>query len=101
MNHGTALCKFWIQIDKDEQLERFQARQRIPYKNWKITDEDWRNRERWDDYIDAVEDMVALTQNLQAPWVLVEGNDKSFARIKVLKTVCQQLEAAIDRRKFG
>ena len=101
VNRGTALCKFWIQIDKDEQLERFQARQRIPYKNWKITDEDWRNRERWDDYIDAVEDMVALTQNLQAPWVLVEGNDKSFARIKVLKTVCQQLEAAIDRRKFG
>ena len=96
--NGAVVCKFWIQIDKDEQLRRFKERQQITYKNWKITDEDWRNRERWDDYTDAVEDMVALTQNPHAPWVLVEGNDKNFARIKVLKTVCQQLESALAKK---
>ena len=70
LNHNTVLCKFWIQIDEDEQLRRFKERQQIPYKNWKITDEDWRNRERWDEYEDAAEDMVAFTQTPEAPWGL-------------------------------
>lgn len=98
LNHNTVLCKFWIQIDEDEQLRRFKERQQIPYKNWKITDEDWRNRERWDEYEDAAEDMVAFTQTPEAPWVLVEGNDKKYARVKVMRTVCQQLEAALEER---
>jgi polyphosphate kinase 2 (PPK2 family) len=95
-DHGVVLCKFWLQISKDEQMRRFRQRQRVPYKQWKITEEDWRNRKRWDRYTDAVDDMVALTHNRRAPWVLVEGNDKCYARLKVLRTVCQQLEAALE-----
>jgi AMP-polyphosphate phosphotransferase len=92
------VCKFWIQIDKDMQLARFEERQNTPYKEWKITDEDWRNREKWDAYDVAVDDMIHLTHHKNAPWVLVEGNDKSWARIKVLETVCGQLEKALKNR---
>ena len=95
LDHGVVLCKFWLQISKDEQLRRFQERQKVPYKQWKITAEDWRNRKKWDRYTDAVDDMVALTKNSRAPWMLVEGNDKSYARLTVLRTVCQQLEKAL------
>lgn len=95
--HRMVLLKFWIQIDKEEQLRRFEQRQEVPYKQWKITDEDWRNREKWSDYAKAVDDMVALTHKPSAPWVLVEGNDKSHARVKVLQTVCDALEAALNR----
>ena len=94
---GVVLLKFWIQIDKDEQLRRFEERQHTPYKAWKITDEDWRNREKWTPYEQAVDDMVALTHLPHAPWILVEGNDKAHARVKILQTVCNHLEAALAK----
>ncbi len=94
-DHGAVVAKYWIHIDKDEQLRRFKARQVTPHKRWKITDEDWRNREKWDEYEVAVDDMVARTHTPAAPWTLVEGNDKRFARLKVIETFCQQLEQAL------
>ena len=94
-DHGTVVAKYWIHIDKDEQLRRFKARQATPHKRWKITDEDWRNREKWDEYEAAVDDMVARTNTPAAPWTLVEGNDKRFARLKVIKTLCQRLERVL------
>jgi len=94
---GTVLLKFWIQIDKDEQLRRFEERQNTPYKTWKITEEDWRNREKWNAYHAAVDDMVAMTDSAKAPWILVEGNDKAYARVKVLQNICEQLETALSR----
>jgi polyphosphate kinase 2 (PPK2 family) len=94
VNHGILLLKFWIHISKAEQLRRFKDRSSTSYKRWKITDEDWRNRKRWEDYTSAVNDMVARTSTKIAPWALVEGNDKNFARIKVLRTVAD----ALDRR---
>ncbi|MDX1653575.1 MAG: polyphosphate:AMP phosphotransferase [Candidatus Competibacteraceae bacterium] len=95
VEHGVVLLKFWIHITKEEQLARFQARQQTPYKSWKLTEEDWRNRERWEDYELAVNETVERTSTQLAPWTLVEGNDKRFARIKVLTTLCERLEAAL------
>lgn len=92
---NNVVCKFWVHISKEEQLSRFHERENIPYKSWKLTDEDWRNRERWDEYVHAVDDMVHSTDTEVAPWTLVEGNHKYFARLKVLRTVCDQLEAAL------
>lgn len=94
-DHGIVVAKYWIHIDKDEQLRRFESRQATPHKRWKITDEDWRNREKWDEYEAAVDDMVARTHATAAPWTLVEGNDKRFARLKVIETFCQQLEQVL------
>ena len=94
-DHGMVVAKYWIHIDKDEQLRRFKARQGTPHKRWKITDEDWRNREKWNDYEAAVDDMVVRTHTATAPWILVEGNDKRFARLKVIETFCQRLEQAL------
>ena len=94
-DHGMVVAKYWIHIDKDEQLRRFKARQATPHKRWKITEEDWRNREKWDEYEAAVDDMVARTHTTAAPWTLVEGNDKRFARLKVIETFCQRLEQAL------
>ncbi len=90
--HGILLLKFWLQIDKAEQLRRFRERERTPYKQFKITPEDWRNRSHWHEYETAVNEMVQRTSTDQAPWTLVEANDKYFARIKVLKTFCDALE---------
>jgi polyphosphate kinase 2 (PPK2 family) len=84
---GTVMCKFWIQISKEEQLRRFNERGGDPMKSWKLTDEDWRNREKWDVYAQAVEDMLIKTSTRTAPWTIVEGNDKGFARVKILKTI--------------
>jgi len=88
---GVIVVKFWIHISKDEQFRRFKERERISYKKWKLTAEDWRNREKWNEYAIAVDEMVARTSTESAPWVLVEGNDKKFARIKVMDTVCHAL----------
>ena len=93
--HGIVLSKFWLHITPEEQLARFKAREEIPYKRWKLTEEDWRNREKWGLYEQAVNDMIERTSTAHAPWTLVEGNDKRFARIKVLQTVCERLEAAL------
>lgn len=94
---GVVLVKFWLAIDQDTQYERFKEREQIAFKRFKITEEDWRNREKWDQYVDAVCDMVDRTSNTRAPWTLVEANDKRFARVKVLKTVNDALEAAFSR----
>jgi polyphosphate kinase 2 (PPK2 family) len=95
VNHGIVLVKFWMHISKEEQLSRFQAREQTPYKRWKLTDEDWRNRERWEAYENAVHDMVERTSTKRAPWVLVEANDKYYARVKVLKSICRALTARV------
>ena len=92
---GTVVVKFWLQISAEEQLRRFKERQDTEFKRFKITDEDWRNREKWDEYVSAVCDMVDRTSTGQAPWTLVEANDKNFARVKVLKTLCERLEDAL------
>ncbi len=92
---GAVLIKFWIHIDKDEQLKRFKARENTPYKSWKITEEDWRNREKWDDYKEAVDDMLYYTSTEYAPWTIIEGNDKLHARIKALTTVVDNIEAQL------
>ena len=89
--HGILLVKFWLHISKDEQLRRFRERGRTTYKQWKITDEDWRNRARWNDYKVSVNDMVARTSTRIAPWTLVEANNKNFARVKVLRTLADRL----------
>lgn len=90
--HGMLIVKFWLHIDKDEQGRRFQEREQTPFKRYKITQDDYRNRERWDDYDRAVNDMVERCSTEFAPWHLIEANDKHFARIKVLKTLCKGLE---------
>ena len=94
-NFGTIVFKFWIHIDKDEQLARFKAREQIEYKRWKMTEEDWRNREKWDLYKIAVEEMLFRTSTPYAPWTIVESNCKWHARIKVLKTIIRTIEARI------
>ena len=93
---GAVIIKFWVQIDKDTQLERFNDRQNNPEKQWKITDEDWRNREKWDLYEDAVNEMLAKTSTTFAPWHILESVDKKYARIKALKIVIKELEKALD-----
>ncbi|MEI7841461.1 MAG: polyphosphate:AMP phosphotransferase [Gallionellaceae bacterium] len=95
--HKVVVVKFWLTISKDEQLRRFEERKKTGFKRFKITDEDWRNREKWEDYEQAICDMVDRTSTNVAPWTLVEANDKNFARIKVLKTLCQRIEAAIKK----
>lgn len=92
---GTIVVKFWLQIDADEQLRRFREREATEFKRFKITAEDWRNRERWPAYHAAVCDMVERTSTGLAPWTLVEANNKLFARIKILKTLCLRLETAL------
>ena len=86
------VVKFWLAISKDEQLQRFKERESTPWKNFKITPEDYRNRERWDAYVSAVNDMVERTSTDIAPWTLVEANDKRYARMKVLRTLTSAIE---------
>lgn len=98
-NYGTVVLKFWLHIDKDEQERRFKERMETPSKQWKITDEDWRNREKWDQYEEAVNEMLVRTSTTYAPWIVVEGNCKYYARVKVLETVVEALEAKIREVK--
>ena len=88
---GMIVAKFWIHISPDEQLRRFQEREHTAYKQWKLTDEDWRNREKWDAYEEAVNDMLLRTSTATAPWTIVEGNDKWYARVKALRTLVELL----------
>jgi polyphosphate:AMP phosphotransferase len=97
VRHQTVVVKFWLTISKEEQLRRFKEREKIGFKRFKITDEDWRNRDKWDAYEQAIGDMVDRTSTEAAPWTLVEANDKNFARIKVLKTLCRRIEAAMKK----
>jgi len=94
VEHGIILAKFWIHISPEEQEERFLARQEVAHKKYKLTDEDWRNRDRWDAYETAVHEMVERTSTASAPWTLVPGNSKKFARLTVLETLCAALERA-------
>ncbi len=98
-NAGAVVLKFWLHIDKDEQERRFKERMEIPEKQWKITDEDWRNREKWDQYEIAVNEMLVRTSTTYAPWIVVEGNSKYYARVKVLQTVVNALEEKIRQVK--
>jgi len=93
---GVIVVKFWLQISQAEQLRRFKEREKIEHKRFKITEEDWRNREKWDAYQQAICDMVERTSTGNAPWTLVEANDKNFARVKILKTLCEAVERALQ-----
>jgi len=94
-DYGIVLSKFWLHLGKEEQLGRFQDRQQTAYKQHKITEEDWRNREQWDAYLTAVHDAVVRTSTPDAPWTLVAANDKKAARIEILETFCRRLEKAL------
>lgn len=96
---GVVVVKFWLAIDQQTQLERFEEREQIPFKRYKITEDDWRNRDKWDEYSQAVGDMVDRTSSEIAPWTLVEANDKRWARVKVVRTINQALEAAFAKHK--
>jgi polyphosphate kinase 2 (PPK2 family) len=96
VDFGTILAKFWIQISKEEQLRRFQARQETPYKAWKLTDEDWRNREKWDLYEEAISDMLLKTSTLTAPWTIIEGDCKWHARVQALRTLVNLLTQELN-----
>jgi polyphosphate:AMP phosphotransferase len=94
---GVIVLKFWLQIDKDTQLNRFNSRLFDPEKKWKITAEDWRNRSRWEDYKIAAEEMLQKTSTTNARWIVVESNDKRYSRIKVLKTTTEVLENRLKK----
>ena len=96
VDFGTILVKFWIHISQEEQLRRFEFRQETPYKAWKLTDEDWRNRQKWDLYEKAINDMILKTSTLTAPWTIVEGNCKWYARVKALRTLVEVLSEELD-----
>jgi AMP-polyphosphate phosphotransferase len=97
---GGVLVKFWLHVSAEEQLHRFEKRQKNPLKTWKITDEDWRNREKRPLYLEAVEDMLERAEHLQAPWQLVEGDSKRYARVKVIETVNAEIERGMRERGF-
>jgi polyphosphate:AMP phosphotransferase len=96
VDRGILLLKFWLHISKDEQLNRFKKRETSPYKHWKLTDEDWRNREQWDAYEQYGHDVVQYTSTQKAPWILVEGDNKLHARLKVIKTVTDHLKDRVE-----
>lgn len=95
---GAIVVKFWLQVSQEEQLRRFKEREKIAFKRFKITEEDWRNREKWDAYQLAICDMVDRTSTGTAPWTLVEANDKNYARVKVLRTLCERIEAELKEK---
>ena len=88
---GAIIFKFWIHISQEEQLARFKLRETTDYKSWKLTEEDWRNRDKWPEYEEAVEEMLMKTSTKTAPWTVVEGNSKNHARVKTLETVVERL----------
>jgi polyphosphate kinase 2 (PPK2 family) len=100
-NYGTIMVKLWFHISKEVQLQRFEERAKLDYKRYKITDEDWRNREKWDLYRSAVADMVTNTSTTYAPWTIVEANDKLWARIRAMRTIAETIERALDSGKDG
>jgi polyphosphate:AMP phosphotransferase len=95
-NHGIAVIKFWLHIDKEEQLRRFESRKNTPHKAWKLTEEDWRNRERWEDYELAVAEMIQRTSTTYSPWTVVESNSKHYARLKVIETFIKSLTPHLE-----
>jgi polyphosphate kinase 2 (PPK2 family) len=95
-DHGMILVKLWFEISAEEQLRRFEARRQTPHKQWKLTEEDWRNRRQWGLYEEALIDMLRKTSTLTAPWTIVEGNDKLWARVKTQETLVAALEANLE-----
>ena len=95
VDFGTILFKFWLHIDREEQLRRFESRSDDKLRSWKLTDEDWRNREKWDLYEEAVVEMLERTSTASAPWTIVESDDKWYARIKTLETVISHAESLL------
>jgi polyphosphate kinase 2 (PPK2 family) len=93
--YGMVIVKFWLQISPEEQMRRFRDRERDPFRSYKLTPEDWRNRARWRDYAEAVEEMLARTSTSVAPWTVVEANDKYYARVKVVKALADAVERAL------
>lgn len=93
---GMVICKFWLHISKEEQLRRFKNREVDPFRSYKLTEEDWRNRARWDRYLEAVEDMLLHTSTSFAPWTVVEAENKYFARVKVVKTIVDAIEKRLN-----
>lgn len=98
-NHGSLILKFFVVIDKDEQLKRFKDREKNPDKNYKLTDEDWRNRDKWDLYIKAMNEMLDRTNADYAPWIIIEGNDKKYARIKVMEEFLKYAKKHLKNEK--
>ena len=96
LDSGYGLVKFWLHIDQEEQMRRFQDREQTDYKNWKITAEDWRNREKWGQYESAAEEMLFRTSPAVAPWTIVEGKDKRYARVKILNTVLSTVKTLLE-----
>ena len=94
--HGIILCKFWLHIAQEEQYKRYKERENDPDKEWKITEEDWRNRDKWDAYEGAVNEMIQKTSTTYAPWHILESVDKKYARIKALRIVIAELEKVLD-----
>jgi len=95
----VAVAKFWIHISFEEQLRRFESRRESPHKAWKLNDEDWRNRDKWDQYVVAVNDTIRKTSSEHAPWTVIEGNCKRWARVRAIETVCEVWEHAIERKQ--
>jgi polyphosphate kinase 2 (PPK2 family) len=95
VSFGMVVCKFWMHVSKDEQLRRFRDRERDPFRSYKLTPEDWRNRARWDEYEHAVVDMLDRTSTRHAPWTVVPADDKRYARVRVIKTLTRAVERAL------
>jgi polyphosphate kinase 2 (PPK2 family) len=93
------VVKLWMHVSDSEQLKRFKAREKDPLKRWKLTDEDWRNREKRGAYLEALEDMLSRTDQPRAPWSLIEGDSKRYARVKVIETVIERIEQGM--REWG
>lgn len=100
VDFGSITFKFWLQISKDEQLQRFSSRSNDKLRSWKLTDEDWRNREKWDRYEEAVNEMLLKTSTLTSPWTIIEGDSKLYARIKILKTLVDKLSTELKYDPF-
>ncbi|NQU44360.1 UDP-galactose-lipid carrier transferase [bacterium] len=98
VDNGHVVCKFWLQISKKEQLKRFREREKNPFKRWKITEDDWRNRKKWKEYQAAAQDMFDRTSTEAAPWTLVEAEHKWYSRVKVVRTVVKAIEKAVEGR---
>ena len=101
VDFGTILFKFWLHISKAEQLARFESRSNDPLRRWKLTEEDWRNREKWSVYAQAVDEMLLKTSTVTAPWTIVEGDDKNYARVKILRTLVDKLSKELNFDPFS
>ena len=94
------VIKFWMQISNEEQLKRFVERKNDPFKQWKLTEEDWRNRDKWEDYIVAAEEMLEKTDQERAPWFVIAGDDKKSARLQVIRHAIDAIEAELSKRNL-